>query len=85
MRRRGSPSSRPRPVPWSPHLRFHGNDDTRVPFEQSQIMADALAKAGKNVEFVVLPKEDHFLSQGATRLKMLQSVVTFLEKYNPPN
>jgi len=67
-----------------PILLVHGKDDTRVPFEQSQIMADALAKAGKSVEFVILPKEDHFLSQGATRLKMLQSVVTFLEKYNPP-
>jgi dienelactone hydrolase len=67
-----------------PILLVHGKDDTRVPFEQSQIMADALAKAGKKVEFVVLPKEDHFLSQGATRLKMLQAVVTFLETYNPP-
>ncbi len=67
-----------------PILLVHGKDDTRVPFEQSQIMADALARAGKSVEFVTLPREDHFLSQGATRLKMLQSVVTFLEKYDPP-
>jgi dipeptidyl aminopeptidase/acylaminoacyl peptidase len=67
-----------------PILLVHGKDDTRVPFEQSQIMADALAKAGKTVRFVTLPKEDHFLSQGATRLKMLQSVMDFLETYNPP-
>ncbi len=67
-----------------PILLVHGKDDTRVPFEQSQIMADALTKAGKSVEFVTLPHEDHFLSQGATRLKMLQAVVSFLEKNNPP-
>jgi dipeptidyl aminopeptidase/acylaminoacyl peptidase len=66
-----------------PILLVHGKDDTRVPFEQSQIMADALTRAGKTVDFVILPKEDHFLSQGATRLKMLESVVAFLEKHNP--
>jgi dipeptidyl aminopeptidase/acylaminoacyl peptidase len=67
-----------------PVLLIHGKDDTVVPFEQSQIMADALKKAGKPVEFVTLNKEDHWLSQGATRLLMLQSVMAFLEKNNPP-
>jgi dipeptidyl aminopeptidase/acylaminoacyl peptidase len=68
-----------------PILLIHGKDDTVVPFEQSQIMADALRKAGKPVEFVTLKREDHWLSQGETRLQMLQSVVAFLEKNNPPN
>jgi dipeptidyl aminopeptidase/acylaminoacyl peptidase len=48
-------------------------------------MADALKKAGKPVEFVTLQGEDHWLSSGATRLQMLTSVTTFLEKNNPPN
>ena len=56
-----------------------------VPFEQSQIMADALKRAGKPVEMVVLRREDHWLSHGETRLQMLQAVVAFLEKNNPPN
>jgi len=68
-----------------PILLIHGKDDTVVPYEQSQIMADALRKAGKPVDFVTLNKEDHWLSQGATRLQMLQAVVAFLEKNNPPN
>lgn len=68
-----------------PVLLIHGKDDTVVPFDQSQIMANALSKAGKPVELVTLKKEDHWLSQGDTRLLTLQSVVTFLEKYNPPN
>ena len=51
-----------------PILLVHGKDDTRVAYEQSQIMADALRKAGKPVEFVTLAKEDHWLSRGATRL-----------------
>jgi dipeptidyl aminopeptidase/acylaminoacyl peptidase len=48
-------------------------------------MADALKKAGKPVELVTLPSEDHWLSRGATRLQMLTSVVDFLEKNNPSN
>ena len=68
-----------------PVLLIHGKDDTVVPYEQSQIMATALGRAGKTVEFVTLKKEDHWLSQGETRLQMLQAVVAFLEKNNPPN
>lgn len=67
-----------------PVLLVHGRDDTVVPLEQSTIMADALKAAGKPVELVVMVGEDHWLSQGATRLQMLGAVVTFLEKNNPP-
>ncbi len=68
-----------------PILLIHGKDDTVVPYVQSQIMANALKKAGKPVEFVTLEGEDHWLSSGATRLTMLTSTVEFLEKHNPPN
>jgi dipeptidyl aminopeptidase/acylaminoacyl peptidase len=68
-----------------PILLIHGKDDTVVPYVQSQIMADALRKAGKPVEFVTLDKEDHWLSRGETRLLMLKATVAFLEKNNPPD
>jgi dipeptidyl aminopeptidase/acylaminoacyl peptidase len=68
-----------------PVLLVHGRDDTVVPFEQSRIMADALKKAGKPVELVSLPGDDHWLTRGDTRLQTLQAVVAFLEKHNPPN
>jgi dipeptidyl aminopeptidase/acylaminoacyl peptidase len=68
----------------APILIIHGKDDTVVPFEQSQIMADALKKAGKPVDFVVLNHEDHWLSRSDTRLQMLQATIGFLEKHNPP-
>jgi dipeptidyl aminopeptidase/acylaminoacyl peptidase len=67
-----------------PILLVHGRDDTVVPFEQSQIMFDALRRAGKTVQLVPLKAEDHWLSRGATRLEMLQAVVDFLEANNPP-
>jgi dipeptidyl aminopeptidase/acylaminoacyl peptidase len=68
-----------------PVLLIHGRDDTVVPLEQSQLMADALQKAGKPVDLVIQPGTDHWLSRGDTRLGMLQAVTSFLEKNNPPN
>ena len=47
-------------------------------------MADALKKAGKPYEIVTLKHEDHWLSHPDTRLQMLQAVIDFLQKNNPP-
>ena len=66
-----------------PILIIHGKDDTVVPFAQSQLMADALARAGKPYQLVVLNHEDHWLSRGDTRLQMLQATMDFLQKNNP--
>ena len=68
-----------------PILLIHGKDDTVVPLEQSQIMADALKRAGKPVELVVQPGADHWLSRGDTRLQTLTSTMAFVEKHNPPD
>ncbi|MDP3802107.1 S9 family peptidase [Brevundimonas sp.] len=67
----------------SPLLLIHGRDDTVVPIEQSRVMAEALRRAGKPVEFVELPGEDHWLSRSATRRQMLVETVRFLEANNP--
>jgi dipeptidyl aminopeptidase/acylaminoacyl peptidase len=68
-----------------PVLLIHGRDDTVVPFEQSQLMFDALRTNKKDVELVTLNKEDHWLSRGATRLQMLEATVAFLRAHNPPD
>jgi dipeptidyl aminopeptidase/acylaminoacyl peptidase len=67
----------------APVLLIHGKDDTVVPYEQSDVMADALKHAGKTVELVTLKHEDHWLSRSATRQQMLEASVAFLRKYNP--
>lgn len=67
----------------SPLLLIHGRDDTVVPIEQSRVMAEAMRRAGKPVEFVELPGEDHWLSRSATRRQMLAETVRFLEANNP--
>ncbi len=68
----------------APILLLHGRDDTVVPQEQSLAMEKALKQAGKNVEMVNMPGEDHWLSREATRQLMLARTVAFVEKHNPP-
>jgi dipeptidyl aminopeptidase/acylaminoacyl peptidase len=67
-----------------PVLMIHGRDDTVVPFRQSQLMHDALRKAGKDSTLVTLDGEDHWLSRGETRQRMLKEAVAFVEQHNPP-
>ena len=68
-----------------PVLLIHGRDDTVVPFEQSKVMFDALRHEKKDVEFVTLQHEDHWLSRSETRLQMLQASVAFLRAHNSPD
>lgn len=68
-----------------PVLLIHGRNDTVVPYNQSEIMRDAMRMAGKPVELVELAGEDHWLSFAPTRRQMLDATVTFVERHNPPN
>ena len=63
-----------------PVLLMHGEGDTTVPIEQSEIMADAMKSAGKPVEFIRFPGEDHYLNLADTRIRFLKETAAFLEK-----
>ncbi|MET0356801.1 MAG: alpha/beta fold hydrolase [Cellvibrio sp.] len=65
----------------APVLLIHGVDDKRVSFKQSQQMNSALKKAKKNVTFVELKGEDHYLSNGPTRLKALEETMKFVNAH----
>jgi dipeptidyl aminopeptidase/acylaminoacyl peptidase len=67
----------------APILLIHGDDDSVVPLEQSQVMAQALKAAGRPVELLVTHGEDHWLSKSETRLATLKAAVAFVQKYNP--
>ncbi|WP_337658469.1 alpha/beta hydrolase family protein [Sphingorhabdus sp. Alg231-15] len=69
----------------APILLIHGNDDTVVNINQSKAMADALKDAKKPFDFIRLKGEDHWLSSGDTRLKMLEAAVSFTLRHNPPD
>jgi len=62
----------------APILIVHGADDTVVPVEQSRSMNGKLKRAGKNVRYVEMPGDDHWLSGAATRTQMLREIETFL-------
>lgn len=68
-----------------PVMLIHGREDDTVPIEQSERMASALRAANKPFEYVVLEKETHYLEEASTRTKMLQAMIGFLERNNPPN
>ena len=67
----------------APLLLIHGDQDTIVAPQQSQVMANALKAAGKPVEYVVLAGENHYMTRSATRTQMLQALETFLAKQLP--
>lgn len=64
----------------APILLIHGSDDWTVPIEQSEIMRDALQRAGKPVEYLRIEHENHFWStwEPENRQLMLASVERFL-------
>ncbi len=66
-----------------PLLLVHGDDDQRVPYKQSKLYADALAKAGKPYEFITLKEEGHGFSSSANHQLWLDKLDAFLIKYNP--
>jgi dipeptidyl aminopeptidase/acylaminoacyl peptidase len=61
-----------------PVLLLHGAQDNTVPIEQSRIMRDALLRAGKRVQFVELPGDDHQLELADTRIRILAELEQFL-------
>lgn len=64
---------------------IHGTDDLVVPIEQSRFMADAAKAAGKTVEFISVPQQDHWFSNAAARVAILEAQIAFLLKHNPPD
>jgi dipeptidyl aminopeptidase/acylaminoacyl peptidase len=62
----------------APVLLLHSELDVTVPIEQSEMMADALTKAGKNVQFIRIEGDDHYLSLEQTRVRVLQEIEKFL-------
>ena len=66
-----------------PVLLVHGDDDTRVPFKQFEMMRDAAAGAGKTIDTLVLPKEGHGFTLPDSEATYLKAVDAFLAKHNP--
>jgi dipeptidyl aminopeptidase/acylaminoacyl peptidase len=62
---------------------IHANDDTVVPYRQGKRLYRALRKAEKEVEWLLLQDEDHWLSRAESRQLTLQTIGQFLQTHNP--
>lgn len=66
-----------------PILLIHGESDRQVEPTHSVEMHDRLQKAGKPVEFLSLPNEDHYLSMEKNRIDTFKAMDRFLDKCLP--
>ncbi|NOW47033.1 dipeptidyl aminopeptidase/acylaminoacyl peptidase [Novosphingobium sp. SG751A] len=67
----------------APLLLVHGKMDVTVDHGQSASMVAKMREAGKPVEFVSLPKADHYFTREVDRLELLKAIEGFLKKNNP--
>lgn len=67
----------------APVLLVHGTDDRQVPIKHSIEMRDALLKAKKDVTFVELPSEDHYLLNEKNRMDTFRAMDKFLSHCLP--
>jgi dipeptidyl aminopeptidase/acylaminoacyl peptidase len=61
-------------------LMIHGANDTVVPIEQSEQMAQAMDKAGKPYQFVRVTGDDHQMRNASSRKQMLEAMDKFLQQ-----
>ncbi len=61
-----------------PVLLMHGVDDSVVPIAQSRLMRDRLQAAGKQVRYLEMVGDDHWLSNAESRTQMLRELEAFL-------
>lgn len=66
-----------------PLLIAHGEEDERIPPQQSHAMVDALTKAGANVTSVFYEHSGHGFDSSADLEDWLKRLEAFLAKYNP--
>lgn len=67
-----------------PFLIVHGTEDPIVPLEQSQLLHDALRKAGIESTLLKLEGEGHGFKKKENTDRMLLTTVEFLEKHLKP-
>jgi dipeptidyl aminopeptidase/acylaminoacyl peptidase len=65
----------------TPTLIYHGDEDRRVPMEQSEQLYVALRERNVPVEFVRYPREGHGLAEYHHQLDILERTVAWFDRY----
>jgi dipeptidyl aminopeptidase/acylaminoacyl peptidase len=68
-----------------PLLLIHGTNDTVVPYAQAENFAKAMKAGNKAHQLVRLENEDHWLTAGTSRLRLLQELERYLHEHLSPN
>jgi dipeptidyl aminopeptidase/acylaminoacyl peptidase len=63
-----------------PVLLVHGNDDWTVEVDQSEMMAKALADAGKPYKLVIIKDTDHYFQTQAAQRQLFTPIAQFLHE-----
>jgi len=69
----------------APVLLIHGTEDWRADYKQAKRMKAELEQAGKSVEWLPIAREGHGVYDDATRLKVYQGILAFLDKHLKPS
>ena len=65
----------------TPLLLLHGGSDTNVPTNESIQMFSALNVLGKDVEFVEVSSQDHWIMQYDKRKEWTKTIIAYFDKY----
>jgi len=65
----------------APVLLLHGEDDEVVPIRHSELMHSRLKRAKKDVTFIELDEDSHYLHVGTNRIELLREVLAFLDEH----
>jgi len=65
----------------APVLLIHCKNDLTVPIDQSVLEEGALKNAGKDVQFVQIDGDDHYMTTAATRIEVLKQTEAFLKAH----
>jgi dipeptidyl aminopeptidase/acylaminoacyl peptidase len=68
----------------APVLLVHGENDSVVPIEQSEIMERTLKRLGKQVKLVRIPGDNHSLTESESRRAALKEIGAFLNHHLGP-
>jgi dipeptidyl aminopeptidase/acylaminoacyl peptidase len=71
----------------APLMLIHGTDDLIVPYEQAEIMAAAMDRAGKPYELVRIEDGPHqsYRMTVQNQIELFSALERFLLQHNPPN
>lgn len=62
----------------TPLLVFHGQNDSRVPINESEQMVNKLKELGKEVEYIVFPNEGHVTHKVENKVREYSELVKFM-------